>query len=83
MSDAVLTATTATTTTTTTDTPADGPGAGDRWTSRKFFLALMALSTGSAALFIGKFDPTNYIWLSGIVLGIHGGSNILDKKLNG
>ena len=82
MSDATLTATTATTTTTTT-APDDSPTTGDRWTSRKFFLALMALSTGSAALFIGKFDPTNYIWLAGIVLGIHGGSNILDKKLNG
>jgi hypothetical protein len=78
MSDTTITATT-----TTTDTSPAGPTAGDRWTSRKFFLALIALSTGSAALFINKFDPTNYIWLAGIVLGIHGGSNILDKKLNG
>lgn len=77
-----MTDTTVTATTTTTDTtPADS--AGDRWTSRKFFLAAVALGTGSVALFMAKFDAQSYIWLSGIVLGIHGGSNILDKKLNG
>jgi hypothetical protein len=65
-----------------TSLSANSPGIGDRWTSRKFFLALMALTCGSVGLFVGKFDPQNYLWLTGLVLGIHGATSTIDKKMN-
>lgn len=52
------------------------------WASRKFWLAAASLAAGIAALFVGKMSDSNYRILVGLVLGIHGAANIVDKKLN-
>jgi hypothetical protein len=50
--------------------------------STKFLLALLFTLAGGVALFLRLFDPEHFNWLAGIVLGSHGASNIIDKKLN-
>lgn len=67
------------------DDPPAPPAADDDaapWASRKFWLAAASLGAGIGALFVGKMSDTNYLWLVGLVLGLHGTANIVDKKLN-
>ena len=54
-----------------------------RFLSTKFVLAFIFTVVGCTALLLHIFDPTTFNWLVGIILGGHGTTNIIDKKLNG
>ena len=54
----------------------------ERFTSRKFLMAVAALIVSSIALLCGKMGDLVYVGLVGTVLGIHAVGGIVDKKLN-
>jgi hypothetical protein len=54
-----------------------------RYTSRKFLLALLALSIGTVALFTEYLDGAQFVTLVSIVLGLYGTAQVVDKRLNG
>lgn len=45
--------------------------------SRRFVLAVASLTAGTAALWFGKLDGTNWVYLVGVVLAGHNAEDIV------
>lgn len=52
----------------------------EKFRSRKFFLACFFSVVGTFALFFGLMTGSEFIALSGLVLGLYGFANVMDKE---
>ena len=52
----------------------------DKFRSRKFALAVFFSVSGVMALFLGKISGGEFIGLAGVVLGLYGAANVMEKK---
>ena len=52
----------------------------DRYTSRKFILAVFFSLASTVGLYFGHITDSNYVIIVGLVLGLYGGSNVMAKS---
>lgn len=55
----------------------------EKYKSRKFILAFIALVAGIVGLMFGRMDGTQFSMLAGVVLGAYGMANITEGKKEG
>lgn len=48
--------------------------------SRKFILAVFFALTGAVALFTGHLSGAEFIGLTGLVIGLYGGANVMEER---
>jgi len=51
--------------------------------SRKFALAAVAMLASVLALFLNKIGGGEWIGAIGVILGLYGGANVIEKKSGG
>lgn len=52
----------------------------NKFRSRKFMLAATSLALGSFFLSMGKIGGGEWVGLIAIILGLYGGSNVMEKR---
>ena len=51
-----------------------------RYRSRKFFLAAVSLACSAVGLFMGMIDGNAWFLSIGVILGLYGAANVMEKK---
>lgn len=54
----------------------------DKYTSRKFLIAVFFSLASTVGLYFGHITDSNYVVIVGLVLGLYGGSNVMAKGKN-
>lgn len=53
----------------------------DKYRSRKLALAVYFSVIGTIALFTDKVSGDQFVFLAGVVLGMYGAANVMEKRL--